>query len=105
MVPPIPGFLLRHAATIEPYLGAGAHGPLYGPAVEVRCFADDKRRRVRAANGDEVISETTVYCLLGTNAPTGSRVTVNGRASIVINALRRDGGGLPTPDHLEVILQ
>ena len=101
----IPVFLLRHTATIEPYLGAGAHGPLYGPAVSVRCFADDKRRRVRNPSGDEVISETTLYCLLATSAPPGSRVTVNGRASTVINALRRDSGGLPTPDHLEVILQ
>lgn len=101
----IPGFLLRHSASIEPYLGAGAHGPLYGPAVTVRCFVEDKRRRVRNPSGDEVISGATLYCPLATAAPPGSRVTVNGRASIVIDALRRDGGGLPTPDHLEVLLQ
>jgi len=101
----IPGYLLRHTATIEPYLGAGAHGDLFGPPVTVACFADDKRRRVRSAGGDEVISETTLYCRLDTDAPAGSRVAVNGRTTHVIQALRRDGGGLPTPDHLEVVLQ
>lgn len=101
----IPGFLLVHTAVIEPYLGAGAHGDLFGPGVTVQCFADDKRRRVRSPSGDEVISSTTVYCLLATVAPTGSRVQVNGRTTFVIEALRRDGGGLPTPDHLEVVCQ
>jgi len=101
----VPGYLLRHTAVIEPYLGAGAHGDLFGPPVTVKCFADDKRRRVRATSGEEVISSTTLYCRLAAVAPTGSRVQVNGRTTFVIEALRRHGGGLATPDHLEVVCQ
>lgn len=101
----IPGFLLGHTMIVEPYLGTGAHGPLYGPPVTVRCFVEDKRRLLRGPNGSEVISETTAYCTLGTVAPAESRVQVNGRTTTVLAAMRRDGGGLPTPDHLEVMLQ
>jgi hypothetical protein len=101
----IPGWLLRHEMIVEPYQGTGAHGPVYGPPVAVRCFVEDKRRLLRGPNGTELISETTVYCPLGTVAPAESRVQVNGRTTTVLNASRRDGGGLPTPDHLEVMLQ
>lgn len=100
----IPAFLLRHTAVIEPYEGSGGLGDVYGDPVTVRGFADDKRRLVRDATGEQVVSETTFYCRLDTVAPPGSRVTVNGRTVHVIQALRRDGGGLPTPDHLEVVL-
>jgi hypothetical protein len=101
----IPGWLLRHTATVEPFIGEGPFGPAYGAAVAVRCFADDKQRLVRDKEGSEVVSQTTLYMPLDTTCPAGSRVTVNGRTTTVIAALRRDGGGLPTPDHLEVNLQ
>jgi hypothetical protein len=100
----IPSFLLRHTMTVEPYLGQSGAAPLYGPAVTVPCFCDDRRRQVRDQFGEQVISEATVYCLLATDAPVGSRITVNGRTGYVITASRRDGGGLPTPDHLELAL-
>jgi hypothetical protein len=89
---------------VEPYLGQGAAGPLYGPAVAVACFVDDGRKLVRNELGEQVVSESTVYCRLETVAPPKSRVTVGGRQSLVIVAKRRDGGGLPTPDHLELAL-
>lgn len=101
----IPGFLLRHTAIVEPLTGEGPFGPVYGSAVTVRCFADDKRRLVRDKEGSEVVSQTTLYMPLDTNCPAGSLVIVNGRTTTAIAALRRDGAGLPTPDHLEVNLQ
>lgn len=100
----LPAFLLRHTVTIEPYQGAGANGPIYGAPVVVPCFIDDTRRMVRGPSGTEVVSEAAVYCALSTVAPAESRVTANGRVATVIIAKRRDGGGLPTPDHLEVML-
>lgn len=102
----IPGFLLRHTVTVEPLTGQGPYGPTYGPGVVVRCFVDAKTRMVRSPAGEQVTSSSTVYCRLDTTAPPGSRVTLtDGRATNVIAALRRDGGGLPTPDHLEVQLE
>lgn len=97
-------WLLRHEIIIEPYLGQGGNGPTYGPPVTVKCFRDDGRKLVRNAAGEQVVSESTCICPLATVAPPLSRVTVNGRTAYVITAKRRDGGGLPTPDHLEVAL-
>lgn len=101
----IPAFLLRHSVAIEPYEGEGPFGPEYGDEVTVACFVDDKRRLVIGPTGDEVVSETTFYAPLETVCPVHSKVTVNGRSTLVLAASRRDGGGLPTPDHLEVACQ
>lgn len=100
----IPGFLLRHTVTVEPFEGEGPFGTTYGAPVEVRCFVDEKRQLVRNNEGSEVVSSTTVYMPLNTVCPVGSRVTVNDRTTTALTSSRRDGGGLPTPDHLEVNL-
>jgi hypothetical protein len=78
----LPRWLLQHTATIEPYAGAGANGPVYADAVTVRCFREDKRRLVRSATGVD----------LGT------------RVATVITVADRDGGQLPVPSHVEVNL-
>ncbi|MEV4245230.1 hypothetical protein AB0J63_17665 [Streptosporangium canum] len=101
----LPAWLLVHQVLVEPFEGEGPFGPEYGEAVTVRCFVDEKRRLVRNAEGSEVVSETTVYMPLDTTCPTGSRVTANSRTTTAITSSRRDGGGLPVPDHLEVALQ
>lgn len=107
----IPAFLLIHSISVEPYLGqAGDGSELFGPAAAVPCFVDEKVRRVRTPNtststGDEVLSEATAYAALATDAPPGSRVQLpTGRTTYVLQALRRDGGSLPVPSHLEIVL-
>lgn len=96
----------RHEVTVEAYQGDGAYGPVYAAPATVRCFVDDKRRLVRTAEGDEAVSETTLYVGdLTADIPPESRVTVNGRTTTVLTVSRLDGAGLPTPDHLEVALQ
>ncbi|MFI6497177.1 hypothetical protein [Nonomuraea typhae] len=99
----LPEWLLRHRAIIEPFQGDGAYGPVFGAPFEARCLVDDERRLVRDAQGAEVVSDTTVFFPPGTTCPEGSRVTVNGRQTTVITSFSRDGGGLPTPDHVEVV--
>jgi hypothetical protein len=100
----IPPFLLQHEVEIEPYLGNGATGPVYGPAAPVKCFREDRRRLVRAENGSQVISESTVYCQPGTVAPPESRVNLGDRLATVLTVANRDGGNLPVPSHVEVVL-
>lgn len=105
----IPGFLLRHRVTVEPYAGeTGAHGPAYGPPVVLRCFLERKTRTVRDPRGAEVVSSGTFYARLDealTPCTAQARVTLpDGSGTQIITALPRDGGGLPTPDHLEVQL-
>lgn len=103
----IPAFLLRHSVTVETYGGdTGAHGPTYGAPAAVRCFLEQRTRTVRNPQGEEVVSSGTFYARLDealTVCTAESRVTLpDGSTTLIIAALPRDGGGLPTPDHLEV---
>ncbi|MBZ6250572.1 hypothetical protein KVH27_19590 [Streptomyces olivaceus] len=102
----VPGWLLRHRITIEEYLGDSSTGALYGPPQRVRAFVDEQTRAVVSPGGETVTSSSTAYTAPGTTAPPLSRVTLpSGRVTKVIAALPRDGGGLPTPDHVEIQLQ
>lgn len=102
----IPKWLLRHRITIEVYQGDSAYGPTFGaPLPDVRAFVDQQTKRVAGPNGTQVTSSSQVYCPLNTVAPALSRITLaDGTATAVINAIRHDGSGLGTPDHLELQL-
>lgn len=101
----LPPWLLVHEATIEPYEGDSATGPIFGDPVTVRCFVDEGRTVVRDDTGRETVSSATLYAPLDTAVSAEDRVTVRGRTAEVLTTKRRDGGGLPTPDHIEVSLR
>jgi hypothetical protein len=101
----LPEFLLTHTMVVEPLLGRYSHGPQYGDPVTHRCFLDDGTSLVLSREGVEMVSSAKAYLQLNAEVPLDSRVTVNGQERTVIDVKRRDGKGLPTPDHLEVILK
>lgn len=101
----LPSFLLRHTVTVEPLVGTYSHGPSYGAPVSYKCYVEDRTTLVLNREGKEVVSTSAVFLQLGPSIPVDSRVTVNGRESIVIDVKERNGKGLPTPDHLELILR
>lgn len=101
----LPGAAFQHDVSIEPFLGTSAYGPRYGDPATVTGFLDARTRMVRDTAGTQVTSTSTVLCPLDTVAPAQSRVTLpDGRVTTVIAALRRDGGKLPVPSHLELQL-
>jgi hypothetical protein len=65
------------------------------------CLVDDERQMVRDDEGTEVVSGTRIFFRPGAYCPAGSRVTVSGRQMIAVTSYNRDGGRLPTPDHVE----
>ncbi len=101
----LPSWLLLHTATIEPYLGDGGHGPQYGPPVEVPCFVEAKTRTVLDPMGQETVSTTTLYAPLTADIAERSRITSGGVIARALAVSRHDGKGLPTPDHVEVMMQ
>ncbi|NUK22069.1 hypothetical protein [Streptomyces lunaelactis] len=101
----VPGWLLGHTVTVEPYEGSSANGPKYGPPVSVACLHEDQIKLVRNPAGEEVTSSAVFYAQRGPAIPAKSRVTLpSGRKTTVIVVADHHGGGLPTPDHLEVRL-
>jgi hypothetical protein len=94
--------------TVETYLGVNSLGQdVFASAQVVNGYADNKSQLVRAANGEQVISATTVYTYLdylAIFAPL-SRVTVNGVPARVMSANANGGiDRLRLPDHLSVVL-
>lgn len=101
----------QHTVIFEPYLGqSGAGEALYGAAVSLVGFCDAKVRIIRTAatqtnTGDEQLSEATFYTDRGPSVPVESRATLpDGRTSRVLAVLDRDGGSLPVPSHLEIVI-
>lgn len=58
---------LVHNVTVRPYLGSGVEGAQFGEPVLIglggvgELMVDDKRRLIRASDGNEIVSETTLY--------------------------------------------
>lgn len=99
-----------HSITVQPLEGHGPYGDVYGELTPVPCLVEDITRQVRTAVGNTAgsvtLSRTTAYAPLGTVVPVGSLVQLpNGRTSKVIATQDHDGGGLPTPDHLEILIE
>jgi hypothetical protein len=101
----LPEFLMTHTIQVEPLVGRFSHGPKYGNPVTYKCFVDDGTSLVLSREGVEVVSTAKVYLQLTADVPLDSRVTVNGEHRSILDVKRRDGKGLSTPDHLEVILR
>jgi hypothetical protein len=87
--------MMRDSVTITPLLGEGGAGPVYGPAVKIRCRANPVRQLVRAADGEEVISELTLYVIPSDADPITpkSLVTYAGRDSVVLTVAPFDRPG------------
>ncbi|WP_216588591.1 hypothetical protein [Streptomyces brasiliscabiei] len=106
MVRRIPRRYFIHEITVEPHRGESSTGTLYGPPVQLLCFLDEQTRAVRSPGGEQVTSTSTAYADLDTAAPPLSRVTLpDGRTTTVIQAKKRNGGRLGTPNHLEIQLE
>lgn len=105
----IPQFLydrMGKQVTIKPFAGVSGNGSdTYGPDVVLTAIVDDTRRLIRDAQGNQVISETTIMVPLGTNVPLKSQVVLPSRTTVALSVLEIDGGRLPVPSHLEVACQ
>jgi len=102
----IPAWLLRQQVTISPYLGDTGYGPAWGEPVTVRAYTVRETHTVLDAQGKEVISGSTVFVPPGTVAPALSRLALpDGTTTTVLVRMDRDGGGMPTPDHVELHVQ
>lgn len=106
MVRQVPGFLLRHTVSVEPYLGSSSKGDAYGPPETVRCLLDEKTQQVTNPGGQKVSSGSSYITRPSHRPPPNSRVTLpDGRSTTVIVIGRADGGGLPVPSNTQVFLE
>lgn len=90
---------------IQTKLKATPNGTSYADPVTRGYFVEDGRKLVRGTDGEQVISESTIFTPPADFAlfTTGTKVTVNGRDSTVIIAKLRVIGDTDV-DHVEVNL-
>ena len=95
--------LFTRTATVEPFEGSGAYGPIYGAPTEVSCWVDWTRELVRDADGNEVVSSAHLFADADTTLPVESRVTVDGHTTTAITSqVAHTPAG---PHHLEARLR
>lgn len=104
-------------ASVETWQGTNALGDVFAAPQTVQCFIEDVRKLVRAKDGQQVISESTLYTSSSNVGlfVANSRVTVltdaDGdeitptRMTRVIGQSVFDSGKLNLPDHLAVTLE
>lgn len=95
---------------VETFLGTDGLGKeIFAPAVTVTGYADQKRQMTRTADGEEAVSNTTIYTDLahqGLFTP-NTRVTINGDTTIrprVLLAQAFSVASIRLPEHLAVTL-
>ncbi|HEY1176986.1 MAG TPA: hypothetical protein VGF17_12580 [Phytomonospora sp.] len=102
----VPGWLLRHTVTVEPYRGSGAYGPVYDPPATARALVAETVKQVRDATGTVTVSTAQVYAGPGLDCPPGSRVTLpSGRTTRALTVADHTAPGLPAPESTEVYLE
>ena len=107
----LPARLRTHTITVEPRVGVGPSGAVYGAPVLVTCHLEDELQLVRDSTGAEVVSSATVFCDLDVTIPPESRITIPERANIpervttVISVAVHDTDGRSALEHLEVALK
>ena len=77
--------LFQQTVSLRPLEGQGAFGPEYGDAETVACRIDSRRRIVIDAEGEERVSDTTLFVPADVDVPEGSRVTVDGAERTVVS--------------------
>lgn len=108
-------FFYVHTITVETWLGTGAAGDVYAAPVVLSpdnpapngVLLEGKVQLVRDATGQEVTSNSTVYCDVsdGARFTPDSKVTTGGRVSRVISQNINDAPGLNLPDHAAIYLK
>ncbi|TAK89389.1 MAG: hypothetical protein EPO06_12060 [Burkholderiaceae bacterium] len=75
---------------------------VWGPARVLRCLVDESMTRTTKP-GAVVSADVRLFAAPGAVCPPGSLVTLpDGRRGYATGSVNHDGGGLPTPDHVEI---
>jgi hypothetical protein len=93
---------MADTVAVETYSGDGAYGPIYAASVNVTCNINAKRKLVRNAAGDEVVSETTLHVKAADAAKftPETRVTIATKVTTVIGTSPKAFRGVVV--HVEV---
>lgn len=100
----VPPWMLKHTVEVEPFVGEGAYGPVYGSPFTARALVTLKTGRILDRNGTEVVYDAVALFGPDTEVTIQSRVVWEGRKFTVIG-LKKPVGMTGKPHHIEVVLR
>lgn len=97
--------LLRHEATVTPYLGDTGIGETWDDdaAFTLKCRFSTQRKVMRTSRGDEILADASLICRPGEDLDEKDKVERDGR-SYLISEIRPAEGPHSATNHLEVLL-
>lgn len=97
--------LLRHSATVTPYLGDTGIGETWDDdaAFTVKCWFSTERKVVRTARGDEILADASFICRPTADLSEKDKVERDGQ-SYLISEIRPAEGPHSATNHQEVLL-
>ncbi|MFJ3867907.1 hypothetical protein [Streptomyces nigra] len=99
----LPGWLLRHTITVEPYRGTGAYGEVFDAPAAAAALVAETVKHIRDATGALTVSTAQVYAGPALDCPVGSRVILpDGRITRALTVAHHTAPGLPVPESTEV---
>lgn len=100
----IPAYALPQSSMVEAFLGNNAYGPTYDTPKQEKCRFEPKNKLVRDREGNELVSNGTVFFFPEANVPPESRVTIEEKQYTVIDSAPQTGPFGKT-HHIEAVLR
>ena len=94
-----------HTATIKPYLGEGAYGPVWGDTYEINCYFVHKKKITFDEEGNEITSPSQLHTSADIKPKKQSEVQVNGETTEVIAVNRYDNALTGNLSNVEIMLR
>ena len=102
------GGFMTMPVVVRTKLGEGSRGPQHDQPAVVDCLIAAGRRIVRGPDGEQTLSETTLFAPTTTAGQftTGSRVTLpnNTTATVIVAKHHQSPAGMDLPESVEVAL-
>jgi len=94
-----------HTATIKPYLGEGAYGPVWGDTYDIDCYFVHKKKITFDEEGNEITSPSQLHTSADIKPKKQSEVQVKGETTEVIAVNRYDNALTGNLSNVEIMLR
>lgn len=94
-----------HKATIKPYLGSGAYGPVWDDEYKIDCYFVHKKKITFDEEGNEITSPSQIHTSADISPEKQSEVQVEGETVEVIAVNRYDNALTGQLSNVEIMLR
>lgn len=101
----LPKSVQPHTATITPYEGDGAYGPVFGTSYDIDCYFVHKKKITFDEEGNEITSPSQLHTSADIKPKKQSKVEVEGENLEVIAVNRYDNALTGKLSNVEIMMR